>query len=68
VPAQASAPCNLSGDFSRYVGLAEQARARGDYANAVRRFREILACDPNNAAAQQGLNRAIQGEEQNRNQ
>ena len=66
-PAPSSAPCNLPGDVSRYVGLAEQARARGDYANAIRRFHEILACDPNNAAAQQGLNRAIQGEQQNRN-
>ena len=67
-PAAPSAPCNLSGDVSRYVGLAEQARGRGDYANAERRFREILACDPSNAAAQQGLNRAIQGEEQSRHQ
>jgi len=64
-PASA-AVCILQGELSRYVVLAEHARGRGDYSNAIRRFREILACDPNNGAAQQGLNRAIQGQAQSR--
>lgn len=64
----ASAECTLPGELSRYVVLAEQARGRGDYANAIRRFHEILACDANNGAAREGLNRAIQGQEQSRHQ
>jgi hypothetical protein len=65
-PATPSAPCTLQGDPSRYINFAEQARGRGDYANAIRRFREILACDPSSNAAREGLNRAIQGQEQTR--
>jgi hypothetical protein len=67
-PAQPTAECNLQGALSQYLGLAEQARGRGDYANAIRRFKEILSCDPNNGAAREGLNRAIQGQEQSRHQ
>jgi hypothetical protein len=63
-----SAECILPGELSRFVALAEQARGRGDYANAIRRFHEILACDPNNGAARDGLNHAIQGQEQSRHQ
>jgi hypothetical protein len=63
-PAAPSAECTLGGDTSRYVGLAEQARGHGDYANAVRIFREVLACDPNNAAAREGLEKATQGQQQ----
>jgi hypothetical protein len=62
-PAQ---PCLLPGDINKYVGLAEADRERGDYGNAVRIFRQVLACDPNNAAAREGLNRAIQGQQQSR--
>jgi hypothetical protein len=63
-----TAECILPGELSRYVSLAEQARGRGDYARAIRRFHEILDCDPNNGAAREGLNRAIQGQEQSRHQ
>jgi hypothetical protein len=63
-PAAPGADCTLGADVSRYVGLAEQARGRGDYANAARIFREVLACDPNNAAAREGLAKAMQAEQQ----
>jgi hypothetical protein len=63
-PAAPSADCTLGADVSRYVGLGEQARGRGDYANAARIFREVLACDPNNAAAREGLAKAMQAQQQ----
>jgi hypothetical protein len=63
-PPAPSAECTLGADTSRYVGLGEQARGRGDYANAVRIFREVLACDPNNAGAKEGLQKALQGQQQ----
>ncbi len=63
-PAAPSADCTLGADASRYEGLAEQARGRGDYADAVRIFREVLACDPNNAAAREGLAKAMQAQQQ----
>jgi hypothetical protein len=63
-PAAPSADCTLGADTGRYVGLGEQARGRGDYANAVRIFREVLACDPNNAGAKEGLQKSLQGQQQ----
>ncbi len=63
-PAAPSADCTLGADASRYVGLAEQKRGSGDYANAIRIYREVLACDPNNAAAREGLVKAMQAQQQ----
>jgi hypothetical protein len=65
-PAAPSADCTLGGDTSRYVSLAEQSRGRGDYANAIRIFREVLACDANNAAAREGLEKATQAQQQSK--
>jgi hypothetical protein len=58
-----AANCTLGANPERFVGLAEQARGRGDYANAIRIFREVLDCDPNNAAAREGLDKATRGEQ-----
>ncbi len=60
-PEAPAANCILGANAARYVGLAEQARGRGDYANAIRIFREVLDCDPNNAAAREGLDKAQRG-------
>jgi hypothetical protein len=59
-----SASCTLGANPGRFVDLAEQARGRGDYANAIRIFREVLNCDPNNAAARVGLDKATSGAQQ----
>jgi hypothetical protein len=64
VTAPAPAGCAQEMDAGRLMRLGEQARGRGDYANAVRIFREVLACEPNNAAAREGLDKATQGERQ----
>ncbi len=61
-----TADCSLSGDYPRYVGLAEQYRGRGDYEHAERLFRQVLSCDPSNSAAREGLSRTVQGEQQSR--
>lgn len=58
-------PCRLPGEINKYASLAESRREQGDYAGAVRLFREVLDCDPNNAQAREGLNRAIQAQGQN---
>jgi cytochrome c-type biogenesis protein CcmH/NrfG len=58
--------CTLGGDIAHYLSLAQQDRGSGNYTSAVRLFRQILACEPNNAAARDGLARAIQGQEQGR--
>jgi Flp pilus assembly protein TadD len=50
-------------DTGRLVTLAEQDRGRGDYANAIRIFREVLACDPNNAAARSGLDKTLSAQQ-----
>jgi len=66
LPAQSQpAPeCALAMDATRLVGLGEQYRGRGDYANAIRIFREVLACDPNNAGAKAGLDKATQAQQE----
>ena len=63
-PATPNADCTLGADTARYEGLGEEARGRGDYATAVRIFREVLACDPNNTAAKEGLVKAEQAQQQ----
>jgi len=62
-PPEAPQACTLPGDLSKYIGLAEGDRERGDYTSAIRIFRQVLACDPNNPQAHEGLTRAIQGEQ-----
>jgi len=64
-PAAPSQPCTLSGDIGKYASLAESYRERGDYPDAIRNFRLVLNCDPSNAAARDGLNRALQAQQQN---
>lgn len=61
-----TAECVLIGPTAPYLIRAQQARGSGDYKNAIRLFREILDCDPTNAAAKDGLSRSQQGLEQSR--
>jgi hypothetical protein len=65
-PPAPSPQCTFAGDTARLATLAEQYRERGNYANAERIFRQVLACDPSNAAAREGLNRTLEGEQQAR--
>jgi hypothetical protein len=63
-PQPASPSCTLPAPAARLVALAEQSRGHGDYANAARIYREVLACEPNNEAAKEGLEKANRALEQ----
>ena len=54
------AECSNIGDLSKLSALAEQNRQRGDYVAAEREFSRVLACDPKNAQARNGLDRTRQ--------
>ena len=60
--AQPEAPrgrCDLeSSQYSGQVAQAEKNLARGKYADAQREFGAVLACDPGNGRAKEGLERA----------
>lgn len=62
----ASQPCTIPGDIGKYASLAESYRARGDYTDAIRIFRQVLSCDPSNAVARDGLSRALQAQQQSK--
>jgi hypothetical protein len=60
-PSRASSNARCDLDPSQYSGLVDQAeknQGRGKYAAAIRQFIAVLACDPGNARAKQGLERA----------
>jgi hypothetical protein len=60
-PAKASSNARCDMDSSQYNGqidLAEKNLGRGKYSAAIRQFVSVLACDPGNARAKQGLERA----------
>ena len=60
-PSKASSNARCDMDSSQYNGqidLAEKNLGRGKYAAAIRQFISVLACDPGNARAKQGLERA----------
>lgn len=68
VASESTSQCTVNeSERSQYLQLAQNKRGHGDYAGAVRLFRQILACDPGNGAAKDGLNRALEGEQQSRN-
>jgi hypothetical protein len=64
VPPPLPAYCQNGSYVANLANLAEQSRLQGKFAEAERRFRDVLACDPHNAAALSGLQRAriAQGE------
>jgi hypothetical protein len=59
VPPAKGGRCDLDpGQYSEQVDQAWKKLGRGKYADAQRQFGAVLACDPNNASAKQGLERA----------
>lgn len=57
-----STPCMDHASLTQRYNLAEQNRQRGHYNAAERLFREVLACDPSNADARNGLERTLEAE------
>lgn len=51
--------CDLEkSEIDGYVQQAEKKRARGKYTDAIRQFTAVLACDPGNSRARDGLESA----------
>jgi hypothetical protein len=44
--------------YSGQIDLADKNLGRGKYAAAIRQYISVLACDPGNGRAKQGLERA----------
>jgi hypothetical protein len=54
--------CAIPGEIPAYLQLAEGSRNSGRYDNAERQYRAVLACDPNNRQALQGLQHTREAE------
>jgi hypothetical protein len=57
-PNSKSAKCELlPSDIPIYIGMADDNRANGKYADAEREYNAILQCEPQNEPAVEGLRR-----------
>jgi hypothetical protein len=57
--AQSKSRCDLDqNQLGGQIEQAEKSLARGKYKDALRQFDSVLACEPGNARAQEGLSRA----------
>ena len=64
----ASESCQLiPSDVARHLERAERARARGEYVDAERQYKDVLACEPGNERATIGLAKTRKAEEAERN-
>jgi hypothetical protein len=55
--------CSLDpGEIPQYLAMAEGNRNRGKYEDAQREYERVLACEPGNREARQGLQRAKDAE------
>jgi hypothetical protein len=62
--AQRGGHCELDqGEITGALGQAEKNLARGKYDDAIRQFNNVLGCDPNNARARDGIQRAKSAKE-----
>jgi len=66
-PKTAVQSCQLiASDVARHLERAERARAGGQYVDAERLYKDVLACEPNNERATTGLARTRKAEESDR--
>ena len=56
--------CGLTGGLGSYLAIAEDKRGKADYAGAEHIYRQVLQCDPTNAAAKSGLERTRAAEQE----
>ena len=54
--------CAIEGEIPSYLGLAESNKNRGKYDRAISEYNAVLACEPSNRQAQQGLKNAEEAE------
>jgi len=63
----ASEACQfIPSDVVRQLERAERARGRGNYVDAERLYKNVLACEPNNERATNGLAKTIKAQEADR--
>jgi hypothetical protein len=52
--------CSIADQIPRYLAMAESSRNRGQCDDAIRQYNGVLACEPGNREARQGLERVLQ--------
>ncbi len=52
--------CLIDGQTVQYLAMARNSRNRRDYDAAIRQYTDVLACEPGNREARQGLTQAQQ--------
>jgi hypothetical protein len=52
--------CSIADQIPRYLAMAESSRNRGQCDDAMRQYNGVLACEPGNREARQGLERVLQ--------
>jgi len=66
-PKLPSESCQLiPSDVARHLERADRARGRGEYVDAERQYKDVLACEANNERASTGLAKTKQAEEAER--
>jgi hypothetical protein len=66
-PKLLSESCQLiASDVVRHLERADRARGRGEYVDAERQYKDVLACEPNNDRASVGLAKTRKGQEAER--
>jgi tetratricopeptide (TPR) repeat protein len=56
----------IASDVARHLERADRARARGEYDDAERQYKDVLTCEPNNERASTGLARTRKAKEAER--
>jgi hypothetical protein len=56
----------IASDVVRHLERADRARGRGEYVDAERQYKDVLACEPNNDRASAGLAKTRKGQEAER--
>jgi eukaryotic-like serine/threonine-protein kinase len=63
-PKPAGQPCQLiASDVLRHLERADRVRGQGQYVDAERLYKDVIACEPNNDRAKFGLDKAIKGQQ-----
>jgi hypothetical protein len=52
--------CSIADQIPQYLAMAESSRNRGQCDDAIRQYNGVLACEPGNREARQGLEKVLQ--------
>jgi serine/threonine protein kinase len=63
-PKPTGQPCQLiASDVVRHLERADRVRGLGQYVDAERLYKDVIACEPNNDRAKFGLDKALKGQQ-----